>query len=146
MTVDQIFISGTRYSSFVLHQDSTWRSVQKLGSARHGTYTASVDGKQGLITIDATGWWFTDLGVRTKPRLADLPDEKSVAASVHALDLKARADHLAGLLSEWLGIDDWSDECVAPASLVMRTRIAVTECRPVSPAKASTAAEVCDAS
>lgn len=63
MTPAQIFISGARYSSSALHGDNHWRRLPFLASQRPGTYTANVDGREGRITIDASGWWFDPAGV-----------------------------------------------------------------------------------
>ena len=146
MTREQIFISGARYSSDALHQDNVWRSVKRLAAAAHGSYTAVVDGKHGVITIDASGWWFTETGDdRAKVKSPDQSDENAIARGEHALDLKGRADHLAALLEEWLAFDHWENEKGALTSLVLRTRVAVAETRSLSPAKASAELEVCHA-
>lgn len=39
--------------------------------------------------------------------------------------LRIENERLRGLLGEWLGLDDWADELIAPKALVERTQAEV---------------------
>lgn len=124
MSIDQIYISATRYSSPALHGDAHWRAIKLLPQQQPGQYTATVDGRRGVISIDAKGWWFTEqtAPTPTAPEVAPVPP------------LAAECVGLRALLREWLLLDHWEDDEIAPRDLVLRTQAAVDPS--VSPAKA----------
>lgn len=139
MTPAQIFISGARYSSNALHGDNHPRHIRLLGQQRKGAYTANVDGRNGAVTIDATGWWFTPLA--SEPPAEASPEPKPLPRSI---ELAHECRALRALLREWLDIDHWEDEDIAPRDLVTRTRLAVDGALPadaLSPAKARQSAD-----
>lgn len=141
MNADQIYISGTKYSSQALHGENNWRHIRSLGQQRKGCYTATVDGRKGVITIDASGWWFTELteheaGSKPAPK-PGTPYPHTAPDGVAVIALQHEVRRARELLSDWLGIDDWLTQDIAPRELVARTRafIALHTHADVSPAK-----------
>lgn len=133
MTPDAITISGGRYWAAKLHGDHHPRKLGSLLKCDHGTYTATVDGKTGVLTIAADGWWFSE--AQEKPRGAE-PKAATPLAQIDALviaQLKASLNEAHGLLTQWLELDNWENEDIAPRRLVARTRKALS----LSPAKAT---------
>lgn len=142
MKPDDITISGGRYWSVKLHGDAFPRKVGGLLKCDHGTYTATVDGKAGVLTIAADGWWFTQ--AETQPQAPVIAPPPSASLAQHdALVIAAlKVDLITahGLLSRWLDIDDWGDDAIAPRDLALRTRQALTRAGALSPAKPGTPA------
>jgi len=124
MKACQIYVSCTRYSSTTLHGNNYWFPIKRLGDQARGTYTANVDGREGEITIDASGWWFTE-------RQAEKPSAAVTGGPTPCRSADDECRRLRALLREWLSIDHWEDEDIAPADLVTRTRLAVDH--PLSP-------------
>lgn len=140
MTADDITISGGRYWSTKLHGDAFPRKVGDLLKCDYGTYTATVDGKAGVLTIAADGYWFTE--AEQKPESQPLAAPAPAHAPPTEAELLARCQRLRALCNEWLGIDDWRDGDIAPLELVARTRAELARCTSssLSPAKPGTAA------
>lgn len=127
MTPDDIIISGGRYWAPKLHGSHQPRKLKHLGEQDRGTYTATVDGQQGIITIAADGWYFTHL----PERVAHTP----IAPAMQIPSLQNQLEAARALLAEWLQIDDWEDDLIAPLMLVERTRAFVGALAEVSPAQ-----------
>lgn len=133
MSADDITISGGRYWSAKLHGDEHPRKVGALLKCDHGTYTATVDGVAGVLTIATDGYWFTE--AERQPDLRTL-EPLTPQPPPSAAELLARCQRLRDLCNEWLRIDDWRDGDIAPLDLVARTRAELARCNPaLSPAK-----------
>lgn len=137
MKPDDITISGGRYWSVKLHGDEHPRKVGGLLKCDHGTYTATVDGLIGVLTIAADGWWFTQAETQPQEPVITPPlcDPWSLIAHIKVDQAEAHQ-----LLRHWLNFDTGRVADLTPPELRLRTRQFLARFDPFSPAKPGTRA------